>query len=127
MSDGTFVYDEDCGFCTWLADYFGQRTTLELVGFEELTDEQRERLPADYEECSHLLTDDELYSCGAAIEQALARADVPPGSRDLFDFLRQFEDYERVREKLYWELADRRGLLGQFVSREHVGDETGRR
>ena len=127
MSDGTFVYDEDCGFCTWLADYFGQRTTLELVGFEELTDEQRERLPADYEECSHLVTDDEVYSCGAAIEQALARADVPPGSRDLFDFLRQFEDYERVREKLYWELAERRGLLGQFVSREQVGDGTSRR
>lgn len=122
MSDGTFVYDEDCGFCTWLADYFGQRTSLELVGFEELTDEQRRRLPEGYEECSHLLTDDDVYSCGAAIEQALARADVPPGSRDLFDFLRQFEDYERVRERLYWEFAERRGLLGQFVSKERIDD-----
>lgn len=127
MSDGTFVYDEDCGFCTWLADYFGQRTNLELVGFRELTDEQRERLPADYEECSYLVADDEVYSCGAAIEQALARADVPPGSRDLFDFLRQFEDYHQVRKRIYWELADRRGLLGQFVSREQVGDGRGRR
>lgn len=124
MSDGAFVYDEDCGFCTWLADYFGQRTDLELVGFEELSEAQRGRLPADFEDCSHLVTDDAVYSCGAAIEQALARADVPPGSADLFAFLRQFEDYERVREKLYWELADRRGLLGQFVSREHVGEGT---
>jgi hypothetical protein len=126
MSDGTFVYDEECGFCTWLADYFGQRTTLELVGFSELTDAQRERLPVDFEECSHLLTDDAVYSCGAAIEQALARADVPPGSSDLFGFLRQFEDYERLRERIYWEVADRRALLGQFVWKDRVGDGTDR-
>lgn len=123
MSDGTFVYDEECGFCTWLAAYFGQRADLKLVGFAELTDEQRRRLPDEYEECSHLLTDEAVYSCGAAIEQALAAADVPPGSRDIFAFLRQFEDYERLRERLYWKLAERRALLGQFVSREQVGGE----
>ena len=126
MSDETFVYDEDCGFCTWLADYFGRKTDLELVGFDELTDAQRERLPEEYEECSHLVTDEAVYSCGAAIEQALARADVPPGSRDLFDFLRQFDDYERFREKVYWELAERRGLFGQFVHRDEVGGRDAR-
>jgi hypothetical protein len=126
MSDGTFVYDEECGFCTWLADYFGRRTALELVAFDELSDEQRERLPDDYEECSHLLTEAGVYSCGAAIERALARADVPPGSRGLFDFLRQFDDYERFREKVYWELAERRGLLGQFVHRDEVGERDAR-
>lgn len=121
MSD-TFVYDADCGFCTWWADYFTRRTDLEVVSFSELTDDQLERLPVDYEECSHLLTDDAVYTCGAAIEQALGRADVPPGSRDLFDFLRQFEDYERFRERLYREVADRRGLWGQFLSKERIGE-----
>ncbi len=120
MSEDVFVYDGDCGFCTWWADYFARRTDLEMVTYAELTDEQRERLPDDFERCSHLMTDDAVYSCGAATEQALARADVPPGADDLFGFLRQFEDYERVRERLYREVADRRGDLGQFVSKETV-------
>ena len=56
----------------------------------------------------------------SAIEQALARADVPPGSRNLFGFLRQFEDYERLRENIYAAVAERRGTLGQFISKEEV-------
>ncbi|PSQ13550.1 DUF393 domain-containing protein [Halobacteriales archaeon QS_8_69_73] len=122
MSDEAFVYDDDCGFCMWWADYFADRTALEMVAFSELSDDRLERLPNDYEECSHLLTDEEVFSCGAAIEQALARADVPPGAGDLFGFLRQFEDYERLREELYRAGADRRDVLGQFVSAESVGD-----
>lgn len=123
MRDGTFVYDEECGFCTWLAGYFGERTDLELVSFAELTDEQRERLPEGFRECAHLVTDDAVYSCGAAVEQALARADVPPGSGELFEFLGQFRDYERFRERAYHGLAEQRGLLGQFLSREQVPGE----
>ncbi|WP_254839401.1 DCC1-like thiol-disulfide oxidoreductase family protein [Natronomonas marina] len=123
MSEDAFVYDDDCGFCKWWADYFARRTDLEMVAFSELTDEHLERLPDDYEECAHLLTDGAVYSCGAAIEQALARADVPPGADDLFGFLRQFRDYERFREELYQAGADRRDALGQFVSKEEVGEE----
>ena len=40
MSRDTFVYDDDCGFCTWWAEFFAQRTDLETVGFDELTDDQ---------------------------------------------------------------------------------------
>jgi len=126
MSADAFVYDGDCGFCTWWADYFAQRTDLEMVTFAALTDEQRERLPDDYEDCSHLLTEDAVYSCGAAVEQALAAADVPPGADDLFGFLGQFQDYERARERLYREVADRRADLGQFVSKETL-DTSGTR
>ena len=115
-----FVYDGECGFCTWWADYFARRTDLEMVRYAELSDELRERLPGDYEDCSHLVTDDAVYSCGAATERALARADVPPGADDLFGFLRNFEDYERVRERLYREVADRRDALGQFVSKAEL-------
>ena len=118
MSSDTFVYDDDCGFCTWWADFFGQRTDLEIVGFEELTDEQREKLPDDYESCAHLITDETVHSCGAAIEQSLVRADLPPGSGELVRFLGQVEDYERFRERLYREVADRRGLWGQFLSKD---------
>jgi len=120
MSGDALVYDDDCGFCTWWADYFAERTDLETVGFDELTDAQRRRLPDDYESCVHLLTDGDVYSCGEAAERALARADIPPGADDLTRFLRQFEDYERLRERLYREVADRRGLLGQFLSKERV-------
>ncbi len=116
--DEFFAYDDDCGFCSWWADFFADRTDLRIVGFSELSEAEFERLPEEYEDCSHLVTDEAVYSCGAGIEQALARADLPPGSRDLFDFLRQFEDYERFRERLYHEVADRRDLFGQFVSRE---------
>lgn len=120
MTDDVFVYDDDCGFCTWWADFFAQRTDLEIVGFADLTDEHLEQLPDEYESCSHLLTDRTVYSCGAAIEQALVRADLPPGSKQIVDFLGQFEDYNRFRERAYRELADRRGLWGQFVSKDRL-------
>jgi len=121
MSRDTFVYDDDCGFCTWWADFFAQRTDMEIVGFDELTDEQLELLPDDYEDCSHLLSDGEVYTCGAAIEQSFVRADLPPGSDELIRFLGNFEDYERFRERVYREFADRRGLWGQFVSKDRLG------
>lgn len=121
MTDDTLVYDDDCGFCTWWADYFARRTEIRLAGFADLTDDQRDRLPDDFESCAHLLTDEAVYSCGAAIEQCFARADIPPGSDDLARFLRQFEDYERLRERLYTEVADRRDLWGQFLSKGRPG------
>jgi predicted DCC family thiol-disulfide oxidoreductase YuxK len=124
MSSDAFVYDDDCGFCTWWADFFVQRTDLEAVGFEELTDQQLERLPDDYESCAHLIADGTVYSCGAAIEQSLVRADLPPGSEQLVRFLGQFEDYERLRERLYREVADRRGLWGQFLSKDRPDGST---
>jgi predicted DCC family thiol-disulfide oxidoreductase YuxK len=120
VSNDAFVYDDDCGFCTWWADYFVDRTALEPVAFSALTDDQLDRLPEDYEECAHLLTDDAVYSCGAAIERAMARAEVPPGSDDVFGFLRQFSDYQQGRERLYRAVADRRDTWGQFLSKDDV-------
>jgi hypothetical protein len=118
MNDARFVYDDDCGFCTWCADLFDRRTDIGIVGFTELTDAERARLPDDYEDCAHLLTDGAVYSCGAAIEQGLALASGVPGSRELFDFLGQFEDYEQFREKAYREFADRRDLWGKLLRKE---------
>jgi predicted DCC family thiol-disulfide oxidoreductase YuxK len=113
----TFVYDDDCGFCTWWADQFGRRTDLRIVGFAELTPALRDRLPDEYEACAHLVTDETVYSCGAAIEQALLRTDVASDARPLVSFLRQFEEYEDLRERAYRWAADRRDTLGLVVSK----------
>ncbi|MFB6091120.1 MAG: DCC1-like thiol-disulfide oxidoreductase family protein [Halobellus sp.] len=111
-----FVYDDDCGFCTWWAELFAARTDLRIVGFAELDPELEGRLPDDYEACSHLVTDETVYSCGAAIEEALLRTD--PGSlvRPAVEALRQFEDYRQLRERAYRWGADNRALLGKLVS-----------
>jgi predicted DCC family thiol-disulfide oxidoreductase YuxK len=112
----TFVYDDTCGFCSWWASLFARRSALGIVGFSALTEEERERLPEDYEDCAHRLTDDEEHSCGAAIEEALVRSDLAPG--ELFEFLDQFADYEGWREYLYREGAKRRDAFGFFISEE---------
>ncbi|AZH24818.1 DCC1-like thiol-disulfide oxidoreductase family protein [Haloplanus aerogenes] len=115
--DPTFVYDDDCGFCTWWADQVADRTDLRLVGFSELTPALRERLPDDYEDCVHLVTDEAVYSCGAAAEQALVRTEIAADADPVVDFFRQFEDYERLRERAYRWIADRRDKLGLVVSK----------
>ncbi|KTG08118.1 thiol-disulfide oxidoreductase [Haloprofundus marisrubri] len=115
MSSPRLVYDDDCGFCTWcvvVADRYGE---FELVGFAELTDDQLARLPDDYERCAHLLTDETVYSCGAAAEQTLAA--LHPVFAGAFSLLRHVPTYRSVRERLYRWTADRRALWGRFVSR----------
>lgn len=119
MTDATFVYDDECGFCTWCAQKLVEHSDMAVVGFTELTDEERARLPDDWEAGAHLLTDDAVYSHGEAIEQAFLRADVAPaGADDVFGFLRQFSDYGDLRERLYQTVADRRDLWGLLVSEE---------
>jgi hypothetical protein len=90
------VYD-DCGFCSWWAAFAADHTDLGIAGFSALTD-------------------DEVLSCGAAIEAVLDRAGVLP--RELRLLLNQTADYGPLRERLYRAAADRRSLWGQFVSSE---------
>jgi predicted DCC family thiol-disulfide oxidoreductase YuxK len=110
------VYDDDCGFCTWTAAFADRHGDFELVGFSELTREEQVRLPVDYERCVHLFADGEVYSCGEATEQVLARLD--PTARELFDVLRGLPGYAGTREKAYRWVADRRALWGKFVRRD---------
>jgi len=119
MTDPTLVYDDDCGFCTWWADFFAERSDIPLVGFSELGDypELRDRLPEDYEECSHLVTDDAVYSCGASIEEALLRSDTVGPLAGPIDFLRHFTDYNRLREQVYRFVAGYRDLWGKVLSK----------
>lgn len=113
------VYDDDCGFCSWWAALVADRGVT-VVGFSEVTDDDRERLPEGYETCAHLLTDDGVYSCGEAVEQALVRADILPAA--LADFLRQFADYERLRDEAYDWVAENRDKLGVAISAEPPSD-----
>ncbi|NHN47353.1 DUF393 domain-containing protein [Halostella sp. JP-L12] len=117
MAEPVLVYDDDCGFCTWWADFLARRSDLRIVGFAELTPELRDRLPENYEECSHLVTDDEVYSCGASIEEAFVRSDLGESARPLVESLRRFDGYGSVREGGYRLVADNRSLWGKVLSK----------
>ncbi|MBX0294568.1 thiol-disulfide oxidoreductase DCC family protein [Haloarcula nitratireducens] len=119
MSDATLVYDDDCGFCTWWAEFIEARSDLRLVGFSELGEDEslRARLPEEYESCSHLVTDDRVYSCGASIEAALVRTETGKPARPVAEFLGQFGEYENLRERGYRWVADNRGTLGKLLSK----------
>ncbi|WP_227353285.1 thiol-disulfide oxidoreductase DCC family protein [Haladaptatus salinisoli] len=111
------VYDDDCGFCTWSAEYADARGDFELVGFSELTPDQRARLPADYERCAHLLTDDRVYSCGEATEEVLARLDSPERAVVALFRLLPGPARARIREPAYRWAADRRAWWGKLRKR----------
>lgn len=110
------VYDDDCGFCTWCAEWIVRRGAFDTVGFANLTPEQHARLPADFTDCTHLLTDAGVYSCGEAVEQALIRA--YPDLRRPFGVLDRSPGYARLRERLYEWVADNRAWFGRVCSAE---------
>ena len=116
MSDATLVYDDDCGFCTWWAEFLADRSEIELIGFSELDEETIERLPEDWEVCAHLLLDGEVYSCGESIEQAFVESDLGQDFEPAVDFFRGFDEYDSFREKAYRAVADRRDFFGKFIS-----------
>lgn len=109
------VYDDGCGFCRWCAEYADSRGVFELVEFSELTPDQRARLPNDYGACVHLLTDDAVFSCGAAVEETLAR--LGSTERTVVRLFRLLPDHERRRERLYRAVAGHRASFGRFLSR----------
>ena len=107
------VYDDDCGFCTWCVERALDWGNFEPVGFSELSPDQRARLPEEYENSAHLLTDEAVYSAGEAVEQTVVR--LYPELEPLVDELRAFESYRELREGLYRWGADRRGWWGKIV------------
>ena len=110
------VFDDDCGFCTWWVEYVAARGSFDVVGFSALSAEDRASLPDDWERCAHLLTDDGVYSCGAAVEEAAVRLETP--SRYPAVAFRLLPQRERPREWLYRLAADNRDVLGKVVRRE---------
>ena len=115
MSRPILVYDDDCGFCTWCAQFAEARGDFELVGFAELSPDQRARLPSNFESCAHLIADGSVYSCGAAIEEAMARMGL--GWQATVTAFRLVPYRARIREPLYRWGADRRDWWGKLLSR----------
>ncbi|MWG34403.1 DCC1-like thiol-disulfide oxidoreductase family protein [Halomarina oriensis] len=112
------VYDDDCGFCTWCARWAVRVAPVEAVGFSDLTDDQRALLPGDWEACAHLVVGRTVYSCGEAIEQTLARSNVPTSVA--VGTLRSLPGYDEARERGYRWAADRRDRWGRFRRAESV-------
>jgi predicted DCC family thiol-disulfide oxidoreductase YuxK len=114
MATPRLVYDDDCGFCKYCVRWFLRFGEFEPVGFAELTPDQKARLPAEYDNCMHLLTDDAVYSCGEGAEQCLARC----GSlaRAGVAVARMLPYWPRIRERGYRFVADRRAIWGRYRS-----------
>lgn len=110
------VYQGNCRFCAWAAKWADEHGEFEPLGFDQLTDSERARLPVDYEECAHIVTDETVYSRGEAVERALVHAGLLPG--EVVEFLGQFEDYPRLREAVYHSVSERRDLLSTVVGEE---------
>jgi len=117
MDEAVLVYDDDCGFCTWSAEFVAERSDLRIVGFSELDETLLARLPADYEDCAHLVTGDRVYSCGAAMEEALLRSDLGSVARPAAESLRDLDPYRVAREWGYRTVADNRALFGKVLSK----------
>ena len=118
MTAPTIVYDDDCGFCTWCAAYAAGQGEFDLIGFSELTDDQRARLPDDWEQCVHLLTEDAVYSCGKAVEQTVGR--FGPLARRAVRLVSRLPMYPTLRERLYRWGADHRDWWGKIVRAESI-------
>jgi len=111
--ESILVYDDDCGFCTRAARFIARHGNVGIVGFSELSPAHRERLPPDYRECAHLLTDDAVYSCGEAVEQAFAETELAPAA--VFDKLGRLPGYPATREHVYRLVAENRGTVGRLL------------
>ncbi|WP_049923474.1 DCC1-like thiol-disulfide oxidoreductase family protein [Halopiger djelfimassiliensis] len=127
------VYDDDCHFCTWSATFAVRRGNIQPIrlsevqeGHSRLGDFERAHLPDDFEECAQLITENAVYSCGAATEESLVIAGVLP--RRLIEFLRRFKTYGWLREKTYHTLSNNRDIVSNVLSRDppvsdHVSED----
>lgn len=100
------VYDDDCGFCTRFAKWANDRG-VSIRGFSELTLRERELLPDEFEDCSHFIVGDEVYSCGESIEKTLEATHPPVGGT--LRLISSAPGFEVVREKGYALFAANRG------------------
>jgi hypothetical protein len=119
MARPLIVYDDSCYFCTWVAEhslYYGPFEIVGLSDVSDIPDDQRDRLPEDYEECSQLITDEEVYSCGKAAERTLMR--MFPVLTIVFFVLGQVPGYPAFREWLYGVVSKNRPWLQKVIHSE---------
>lgn len=109
------IYDDDCGFCTWAAEFAVRHgAAVDLVGFSGLDEDLRSRLPSNWETCAHFIEGNTTFSCGEAMMEAFGRTDLLP--YPLVRWLRRVPGYPTVREVVYRWIADHRDWFGRIVS-----------
>lgn len=113
MDAPVLVYDDDCSFCTRVARLLDRYGRVDIVGFSDVDPSLERRLPAGYQSCVHLVTEETVYSCGEAVERALTTIDGVPA--DGLALLRSIPGYSRARERGYHLVAENRGLVGRLV------------
>ena len=116
MARPQLVYDDSCGFCTWTTEFAVRYGPFEPVSFSDVSAAQRKRLPEEYEECVHVLTDEGVYSCGESVEVALTR--IFPVLTIVVPILRLLPGYKGTREWLYHTVSKHRYSLESVVSSE---------
>mgnify|MGYP002760731503 CR=1 FL=1 len=121
MSAPILVYDDECGFCMYMIQWLLRFGEFNTVGYSELTVEQENRLPDEYDTCMHLLTADAVYSCGKALEQSVATFGVI--AHTSVQVVSQVPCWREIREYGYRFVADRRSIWGRYRSCEHVNDD----
>lgn len=109
------VYDGDCGVCTRAAEWVARRGEIELVPFDDLSDDQIARLPDDWRQCAHFFADGDVYSCGRAMEEAFLRTRHP--ATGLVRSARLLPGAATLREFGYRQFATHRGLVGTVLRR----------
>lgn len=113
MDHPILVFDDDCSFCTQVAQAIERRTQVSIVGFSELDPALVGRLPSDFRDCAHFVTADTVYSCGEAVERASAEIDGVP--KDGLALLRVLPGYESARERTYEFVASHRAAFGRLL------------
>lgn len=117
MKEVKFIYDDDCGFCSWWANFFYNNSDLSIISFSELTKKEIDVLPKHYEKCAHLIIENKVYSCGKAIEQAFLHTKKIKYISPLIMLLRKSKTYNKFREWIYRYIANRRGFFGRYLSK----------
>lgn len=107
------VYDDECGICTRAATFIDRRADVDIVAFSDVTPDIRESLPTDFEECAHLVTAEQTYSCGEAIERAYERTGSPPSR--VLPLFRRIPGYRHIREFVYRVIAGHRPLIARLL------------
>ena len=113
MQQPILVYDDGCSFCTRIARAVERRADVSIVGFSELEPAHLDRLPSAFRDCAHLVTEDAVYSCGEAVERAIAEIEGVPAAG--ISLLRVLPGYVPARERGYQFVAAHRGTFGRLL------------
>lgn len=86
------IYDDDCDFCTEIAEDMSKKGNYTLLSFSELDSEHKEILPPNYKDCAHIIDNGVVYSCGDVLKHyatrnySLGNIVRKPGISNIIDF-----------------------------------------